>query len=268
MDIVKEYLSSGQLQQAIDQAQQRLREEPADLDLRACLVELLCLAGQLERADDVLTSLARQNPDWLPGSANLRQLLRAQQARLALRKGQLADDVVVSAGASLEALLALNLHLSSGKLAEASQAAELLEALRTPCEFQVNGQAGDIRDCDDSLNGYLEGLGTDGCYYLWQWAEIDAVQFHAPASPVELIWRRAVLDLADGRQGEAFIPLTYPDSVTDAQKLGRETDWNEVAPGVVTGVGQKLFLFGESAVAFESLKRIERVHAEETSNAV
>lgn len=313
MDRIKQYLSAGQLQAAIDHLQQALRQKPAAHDLRACLVELLCIDGQLERADDLLSTLARQQPDWLPGLANLRQLLRAQQARLALRQGKLADGVVAQAGPSLEALLALNLCLSSDSLPankennkclspdnssdnneclspdnpdntednkvclsqsdespldEASRAAGVLEAERQPCRFQADGEAGEIRDCDDSLNGYLEGLGTDGCYYLWQWSEIEAIEFHAPGTPVELVWRRATVDTADGRQGEVFIPLTYVASVTDAQKLGRETDWVQVTPALVTGVGQKLFLVGEAAVALGELNRIERLAEKEASNAV
>lgn len=269
MDAIKQYLSAGQLQQAIEKTQQDLRQAPGASNLRACLVELLCLAGQLERANEVLTNLAKHNPDWVPGSANLRQLLRAQQARLALRKGQMADDVIATPGASLEALLALNLHLSSGQFEEAQAAAEVLEAAREEAVFQVGEAHGDIRDCDDSLNGYIEGLGTDGHYYLWQWSEIESLQLHSPTSPVELVWRRAVLDLTDGRQGEAFLPLTYAGSTTDLQLMGRETDWTEHAPGLVTGLGQKLFLVGDAAVTLEGVQQIERYRAPaEATNAI
>jgi type VI secretion system protein ImpE len=268
MDAIRQYLSAGQLQQAIEQAQQALRQAPGASDLRAALVELLCLVGQLERADDVLTSLANHYPDWFPGAANMRQLLRAQQARLALRQGQLTDDVVAAPGASLEALLALNLHLFSGQLDHARAAAAALEASREPCIFQVGPERGEIRDCDDSLNGYVEGLGTDGRYYLWQWSEIQALRFHAPASPVELVWRRAELELADGRQGEAFIPLTYIASSTDRQQLGQETDWVEHASGLVTGVGLKLYLVGDAGVALDGSRRVERYRPVEARDAV
>ncbi|TVP60210.1 MAG: virulence protein SciE type [Halomonadaceae bacterium] len=272
MDAIKEYLSAGQLQQAIDHCQNVLREKPGASDLRACLVELLCLAGELQRADDVLGHLAKHHSDWLAGAANLRQLLRAQQSRLALRQGQLAaEDVVATPGPALEALLALHLHLSRGEMDAAGVAAENLEARRTPALFTLGGDdhstAVDLRDCDDSLNGYLEGLGTDGRYYLWQWSEIDALHFHPPTSPVEMIWRRADIELADGRQGEAFLPATYVDSESDSQRLGRETDWRQKAPGLVTGVGLKLFLLGNEAVTLDGLKQIQRQPAQETVDA-
>ena len=258
MDAIKQYLSAGQLQQAIEQAQADIRKAPGANELRACLIELLCLAGDLERADEVLTKLAKHHPDWIPGAANLRQLLRAQQARLALREGKLADDVVATAGPALEALLAVNLNLSTGQADAAQAAAAELEASRQPVQFSAGEHQGDLRDCDDSLGPFLEGLGTDGRYYLWQWHEIQALTLHKPASPVELVWRRADVALADGRQGEVFVPLTYAASSTDSQRLGRETDWLEAAPGVVTGVGLKLFLLGDDAVALDSLAHLER----------
>lgn len=268
MDAIKDYLAAGELQAAIEHVQCLVRKAPSALDMRPCLIELLCLAGDLERADEVLTNLAKHHPDWIPGAANLRQLLRAQQARLALREGKLADDVVVTPGPALKALLALNLHLSQGELVEACKAATDLEASRTTCVVQVGEATGDIRDCDDSLDGYVDGLGTDGRYYLWQWSEVQSIRLHAPSSPVELIWRRADFELADGRQGEVFLPLTYAASSTDSQRLGRETDWLEHADGLVTGVGTKTYLVGDTAVVLDGTSLVERQSIEEASNAV
>lgn len=268
MDAVRDYLAAGELGKAIEQVQSQVRKNPSAAELRACLVELLCLAGELERADDVLSALARHNPEWIPGAANLRQLLRAQQARLALREGRLAEDVVATPGPALEALVAVNLYLAEGDLAGAAEAAARLEASRETCRVQVGDAVGDIRDCDDSLGGYVEGLGTDGRYYLWQWNEIQSVRLHAPGSPVELIWRRADFELADGRQGEIFLPLTYAGSSTDSQRLGRETDWLEHTAGLVTGMGTKTWLVGDTAVVLDGSSLVERQQLAETSDAV
>ena len=259
MDAIRELLSSGQLDEAITHAQNTLRKDPSATDVRACLIELLCLDGQLERADEMLMSLAKHQPDWLAGAANLRQLMRAQHSRLALASGKLADDVVATQGEQLQALLAVNLNLSEGNPEKAAEAARDLEAGRTVARYQVGDQSGDFRDCDDSLAGFFEGLGTDGHYYLWLWSDIREVEFHAVSSPVELVWRRASVTLKDGRQGEVFVPLTYQRSETASQKLGRETDWREHEGGLVTGLGLKLFLLGDEAITLESVRRLECV---------
>lgn len=257
MDAIRELLSSGQLEEAITHAQNTLRKDPSATDVRACLIELLCLDGQLERADEMLMSLAKHQPDWLAGAANMRQLMRAQHARLALAEGKLADDVVATEGEQLEALLAVNLNLLEGNPQAASEAANALEAGRTDTRYRVGDQEGDFRDCDDSLAGFFEGLGTDGHYYLWLWSDIQEVEFHAASSPVELIWRRASVTLKDSRQGEVFVPLTYLRSQTPGQKLGRETDWEEHEGGLVTGLGLKMFLLGDDAITLESVRRLE-----------
>ncbi|PAU82146.1 virulence protein SciE type [Halovibrio salipaludis] len=258
MEPIRQYLSAGELTPAIEVIQDHLREAPSASDWRACLVELLCIANDLQRADQVLEHLARHHPDWLAGAANLRQLLRAQQARLALREGQLADGVVATPGASLEALLKLHAGIGSGDMEAAGEAARALEETRSTACFQRGDQAGPVRDCDDTLNGYLEALGTDGHFYLWQWDELESIHFEAPASPLEWVWRRARVALSSGSHGEVLLPLTYATSETDAQKLGRETDWVERAPGVVTGVGLKLLLLGDEAVPLDGRLELER----------
>lgn len=240
-------LAAGQLEDAIQAAQDAVKDDPANLDLRAKLIELLCLDGQLERADDSLASLVKRQPEWLGGAANLRQLLRAQQARVAFHQGQLADDVVAAQGPALEALIDLKAKLFAGDLEGAGEAATRLEASRGG-----QGPLAEVRDCDDSLGPYLECLGTDGKFYLWRFDEIAQIQFHAPTSPIETIWRRAQVILNDEREGEVFIPLTYAASSDSRQKLGRETDWQQQGE-VVTGLGLKLFLVGDEGLTLLEL---------------
>lgn len=262
MDAIRQMLAAGQLAEAISHAQDTLRSKPAAVDMRAALIELLCLEGQLERADEMLMSLAKYQPGWLAGAANLRQLMRAQHSRMALVEGRLADDVVATAGPALEALLAINLNLANGDAAAASRAAADLEAHRQCARFRVGDVEGDLRDCDDSLNGYFEGLGADGHYYLWTWSDIRSIDFHPVSTPVEAVWRRADVELLDGRQGEVFVPLTYSRSNSESEKLGRETDWQEHCEGLVTGLGQKLFLVGDDAISLDSVQRMERTDVE------
>ena len=259
MDAIKEHLASGNLARAIEEAQQQIRNKPGEAGLRALLIELLCVAGELERADEMLGSLAKHHPDWLAGAANLRQLIRAQHARAAFHQGKLADNVVAGEGEDLQALLALKLAINEGDIKAAEEASGRLEQLRVKTDFSLGEFEGDIRDCDDSLCGFLEALGTDGKFYLWRWSEIEAIDFHPPASPVELVWRRADVELASGQQGEVFIPLIYEASKTDQEHLGRVTDWHEHSPALVTGVGLKQFLVGEEAAGLEGLKRAQRV---------
>ena len=58
--------------------------------------------------------------------------------------------------------------------------------------------------------------------------------------------------------GEVYLPAIYAadDPMTDALRLGRETDWRQIEPGPVRGVGQRLFMMGDDAVAMMDLGNI------------
>ena len=63
------------------------------------------------------------------------------------------------------------------------------------------------------------------------------------------------MSVADGPDGEVYLPAVYAadEPLTDALRLGRETDWRETEGGPVRGVGQRLFIVGEDAVAMMDL---------------
>jgi type VI secretion system protein ImpE len=73
-----------------------------------------------------------------------------------------------------------------------------------------------------------------------------------------LIWRRASMSVADGPDGEVYLPAVYAtdEQLSDPFRLGRETDWRQSDGGPVRGVGQRLFLSGEDAVPIMDLGRI------------
>ena len=81
MKQLQELIRQGELAGATQCAIALLRDDPANADVRASYVELLCLQGALEKADQQLDILVRQHPDFLVGAVNLRQLIRAAVAR-------------------------------------------------------------------------------------------------------------------------------------------------------------------------------------------
>ena len=58
---------------------------------------------------------------------------------------------------------------------------------------------------------------------------------------------------------EAYIPMIYANSTTDAEKLGRETDWTETVSDVVTGRGQKMWFIDGVAVPITDLVKVTAV---------
>jgi type VI secretion system protein ImpE len=155
--------------------------------------------------------------------------------------------------------LAALVALRAGDLAETARQAEAAEAMR-PATPGHHGDVAfdDLRDADDLLAGSFEVLTTTGKYFWIPTERVQTLEFHAPKRPRDLLWRRASMSVADGPDGEVYLPAIYAadDAMTDALRLGRETDWRQVEPGPVRGVGQRLFMMGDDAVTMMDLGNI------------
>jgi type VI secretion system protein ImpE len=100
------------------------------------------------------------------------------------------------------------------------------------------------------MAGSFEVLTSTGKYFWIPTERVISAAFHAPTRQRDLIWRRVTMSVADGPEGDVYMPAIYvaDEPLTDAQRLGRETDWREAEGGLVRGVGQRVFLAGEEAV--------------------
>src|SRR5947209_684246 len=77
----RELYQAGRLQEAVTAMNGEVRQNPSDTGRRGFLCELLCLAGNLERADTLLDALGQQDAKAAVGVALWRQLIRAEQHR-------------------------------------------------------------------------------------------------------------------------------------------------------------------------------------------
>lgn len=247
MQEIKQLVETGKLQEAISYCQATLKKQPLDTDIRSAYIELLCVNGELDKADKQINVLLGQAPDTAIGGKNVQQLIRAQQSRMDFSQGGATADVFSDVDAELKAIVALQVAIQDHNNADIVSQCAALESARyqsTPTQ---------PRDLDDSLAGYLEVLGTNGKFYLVKFSEISLLEWQAPTSILEQVWRRVHIDIINGPSGDAFIPLTYLNSQSDAEKLGRETDWQAISQAtdedeiMYQGVGHKMLLIGESA---------------------
>ncbi|MEG3753044.1 type VI secretion system accessory protein TagJ [Psychromonas arctica] len=258
MKKIKEMLQSGKLTDAIQYLETQLKDDPMNVDFRSSLIELLCIKGELERADKQLNLMVQKHPDFLIGATNLRQLIRAEQSRKDFADGKSVPDLFNGTNQHSEALLQLSIELHNGDADSMKEKAEKLEEIRPELTIKLNDNVvTEMRDLDDTLGGFIEIFGTDGKFYLAELSQIDFITFKPAASIIEQVWRRVELSIKDGPSGEAHIPLVYTQSETDAEKLGRETDWKEFAPELMMGVGQKMWFVDDTAIPFSDFSRIE-----------
>ena len=254
----------GRLGDAIEAGTRAVRGAPAVLAPRVLLAELLAFAGETERADRILDAASSLVPEAAVAAAQVRQLLRADLARREVfRTGRLPEFPNLPTEAQREVLAAL-VALQAGDAAEAARRAAAAEAARPRLPGRHDGQAfDDIRDADDLLAGTVEVLTIAGTYLWIPTEHVDRIAFQPPRRPRDLLWRAAELSLREGPSAEVFLPALYAMDGGEAEplRLGRATAWQklkgEASGGLVRGLGQRLFLVGEEALAMMDLGTLE-----------
>lgn len=244
-------LRAGRLADAIAAAQATLRAAPMNLDARILLAELLIFAGNLQRADTLMDAATAIDPTTSLVAAEFRQLLRAETARQQLFSDGRVPEFLGEPTEAQRLQLAAVVALRAGHDAEAAACMQQAEQIRprTPGLHGVTA-FDDFRDADDLLGGSFEVLTATGKYFWIATERVISATFHPPVRARDLIWRRVSMTVADGPEGDVYMPAIYagPGEQTDAQRLGRETDWRDGEGGSVRGVGQRVFLAGEDGI--------------------
>ncbi|GAA6171772.1 type VI secretion system accessory protein TagJ [Colwellia sp. KU-HH00111] len=257
MKKIQEMLQAAKLTDCISYIETQLKEDPLNVSLKSSLIELLCINGELERADKQLNNIVQKHPDYLIGASNLRQLIRAEQSRQDCLLGKSVPSVFTELDAHIEAFMKLRVEMNQDDKQNLSNTSLILENERPKVSVKLNEHdVAEIRDLDDTLGGFIEIFGTDGKYYIAQLSNIDYIHFKPVQSLIEQVWRRVELSIKDGPCGEAHIPLVYANSETDAEKLGRETDWQEITTEVITGVGQKMWFVNDQAMPMSDFRTL------------
>lgn len=244
---------SGNLSEAIKAALDDVRLHPADPSRRFLLCELLCFAGDLERADRHL-DLIRQGQDE-PQMVLLvhifQQLIRGEQARQQFFAEGRLPEFYATPNAAVRLLLEASILVREGAPAEAAGRLARAEEERPRVVGKCNGQPfQDLRDLDDRTSCILEVIAGDGRYYWLPIDEVESIEFRAPERPRDLLWRRSRLVIRNGLNGEVFLPALYAGTHAeddDRTRLGRATDWRGDESSPTRGVGQRMFLVGDEA---------------------
>ncbi|MBL8837454.1 MAG: SciE type virulence protein [Alphaproteobacteria bacterium] len=248
----KTLFSEGGLAAAIEAQMALVRQRATDADARAFLTDLLCFAGDFERADKQLDVIASQRTDLAVPVALSRQLVRAAVARRDVFEKGRPPELLAGADGTIQASLRVLLDVRQGAAAAAAAAAAELEASHPRLRGTCDGAAfDDVRDADDVTARVLEVLTSTGKYYWVPLSSIGLLEFRKPERARDLLWRRAHIEVRGGPDGEVYVPAIYPlapdagAANADALRLGRETDWRGRDGEPARGIGQRVFLVGD-----------------------
>jgi type VI secretion system protein ImpE len=255
-----ELFKAGRLTDAIPAAVEAVRAKPTDVASRYLLAELLCFAGEYERADTHLDAVLAQRSDLQLNVSLFKQLIRADQARQQFFSEGRPPELLASADEAMALRISASIAFRSNDLAGAAEQLSRAEELRPACPGTLNGAPfEDMRDLDDLLSGVVEMLTPTGKYFLVAQETVESIEFRKPESPRDLLWRGAQVSVRGGPDGEVFVPCLYPGSARasdEALRLGRATDWLGQPGQAVRGLGQRLLAFDGRDHAILSIQTI------------
>jgi type VI secretion system protein ImpE len=229
MDALSLY-RAGQLQPAIEALGQELRKQPLDTRRRTFLFELLCFAGEYDRAGKQLDILADSSKEAAAGSLVYRSALHAERTR---------QDMFARGEYPMKSA-----HDAPGG---AWNGAEFKE----------------LSDADPRIGANLEVF-IAGSYTWVPFAYIESVEMSAPTKLRDLMWATAILHPTESFRlqdiGEVLLPVLSPlswRSSDDAVRLGRTTIWEEDSQWEAVPLGQKMFLTGGEEYSLLELRSLK-----------
>ena len=115
-----ELYQAGKLDEAVEAALQAVRAKPTDSAARFFLSELLCFAGEFERADRQLDTLMQQATELAIPVGQFRQLIRAEVARQQFFQEGRLPEFLAELTPELQLYLEASICLREGQSQEAN----------------------------------------------------------------------------------------------------------------------------------------------------
>jgi type VI secretion system protein ImpE len=238
VNTARQLFQAGQLNEALRALAAEVRDNPADARRRTFLFELLCFAGEYDRAEKHLNILADGNKQTEMGAILYHSALHAERLRVEQFKSK-----------DLPTLAPLRAFAGT-----------------------LNGQTFEtIVDGDPRIGAKLE-LFAAGAYLWIPFEHILSIERQAPQKLRDLLWAPAIVrtgpSFKDKELGEVLIPVLYPFSSAhpnDAVRLGRETHWQEVEGGEPIPIGQKIFLVDGEEFPLLEVRKLEFAVQESTA---
>jgi type VI secretion system protein ImpE len=252
--------NEGALDETMRLAQEAVRANPGDTTVRALLAELLCFQAQFDKADQHLDIAVQLDPSSAVGIAQFRQIVRAAAARQDFFDHGTIPSFFSEPTDELQSRLRAALAFREERFADAVEQLERAEAQRVHPTGQYDGRTfDDLRDLDDVIGSVLELLTADGRYFWVPFEQVGELVFEPPRRSLDLLFRQVRVATKDGTEGVMFAPTLYDGSARSPNpslRLGRATDWVKRDGAPVRGLGQRMWLAGDSDLAMMDVTRI------------
>ena len=258
--LAEEAVRNGDPDAALKTLQEQVRHNPSDAKLRVFLFQLLCVLGQRERALTQLNVAAELDPGTLAMAQMYREALQCESLRAEVFGGK-KSPLIFGEPPEWMALLIESLLVRGTERSHESaslRARAFEDAPPTP--GTIDGQPFEwIADADMRLGPVCEAV-INGRYYWVPFDRLSRIDLEAPTDLRDVVWMPAHFQFSNGGESVGLIPTRYPGSESsgDAQvRLARKTVWQEEAPEVFTGLGQRVLATDAGEHAIMDVRTIE-----------
>jgi type VI secretion system protein ImpE len=264
----KELFQAGKLNEAIEELVRQVKANPNDGASRTFLFELYCLKGDWDRASRQLDVIGHQSAEAELGVMVYRANMKAEEERRRVFAEGVQPHFLNEPPPYVDLQVAALGQIARGEFTEARASLDRAEEERPAMAGKIDGEAfQDFRDYDDRLDGVLELIVKDK--YVWlPFEQIKRFDISPPKELRDMLWASARIEALDGTVGEVYVPTLYPGTAEsdDSQiRMGRMTDWKQVAEELYRAVGLRLFLVdGQDKSLFEA-KSVEFITAGEVT---
>jgi type VI secretion system protein ImpE len=220
---------AGRIDEAVKELGSTLRGDPANVRARTFLFELLCFAGEYDRAAKQLDIIADSSQEAGMGALLYRSALHAERNRQEM--------------------------FQNGLVSPATSPSEISGTL--------NGQRfSSIADADPRLGARLEVFAA-GQYTLIPFASLAEVHVEPPKRLRDLLWASARVKAGpkfqDFEFGEVLVPAVAPLAWRhpDAEvRLGRAIAWESSGNGAEIPLGPKMLLVDEELIPILDVREL------------
>lgn len=232
----QQLFKAGKLSEAIPALNSLLRDSPSDVRSRTFLFELLCFAGEYDRAEKQLTILQEEtSKDSILGALLYRAALASERIRQQMFEAKSYPKTPAPNGLTT-----------------------------APVTGTLNGRAfSSLSDADPRIGEKLEVFA--GGDYLWiSFADIASIHIDPPQKLRDLLWVPAKLvtgpTFRSRDLGDILLPALSPLSwqhPDDDVRLGRATEWCEDESGEEAPYGLKALLVDGEEIPFLEIRDLE-----------
>ena len=243
LEAAERAVRDGDLPSALRLLQEQVRAQPARSDLRVFLFQLLAVLGQWERALTQLNVAAELDAKALAMAQMYREAIKCEALRADVFAGK-TSPVVFGEPAEWLALLieSMLLHGRSRHTDARSLRERAFEAAPASAG-SLDGRPFEwLADADMRLGPVCEAI-INGRYYWVPFEKLSRIDIEAPVDLRDVVWMPAHFEFANGGDAVGVIPTRYPGSERADDvllSLARKTIWQEDAPEVFSGLGQRI----------------------------